>query len=91
MYLAITVLAFLTHSYSCSFVCPASKMRMKIDSKKYGAGPAAFKKLYEDFLLVFDNCYAYNPPDGEVIEEAARVFALLPEAFASAAQAVAKR
>ena len=67
------------------------KMRDKIEGKEYGTGPEAFKKLYEDFLLVFDNCYAYNPPDGEVIEEAARMFALLPESFASAAVAVAKR
>ena len=66
-------------------------MRDKIEGKEYGTGPEAFKKLYEDFLLVFDNCYAYNPPDGEVIEEAARMFALLPESFASAAVAVAKR
>ena len=67
------------------------KMREKIESKKYGAGPEAFKKLYEDFLLVFDNCYAYNPPDGEVLEEAARLFGLLPECFAAAAVAVTKR
>ena len=68
-----------------------SKMREKIDNKEYGSGSEAFKKLYEDFLLVFDNCYAYNPADGEVVEEAARMFGLLPEAFASAAVAVSKR
>lgn len=67
------------------------KMREKIENKKYGAGPEAFKKLYEDFLLTFDNAYAYNPSEGEVIDEAARLFGLLPEAFASAAAAVAKR
>ena len=66
-------------------------MREKVENKEYGTGPEAFKNLYEDFLLVFDNCYAYNPPDGEVLPEAARIFSLLPEAFASAAVAVAKR
>lgn len=67
------------------------KMREKVEKKEYGCGAEAFKGLYEDFLLVFDNCYAYNPPDGEVLPEAARIFSLLPETFASAAAAVAKR
>jgi hypothetical protein len=65
-------------------------MREKVESKKYGQGDEAFQKLYEDFLLTFDNCYAFNSPDGEVVEEAARIFALLPETFATAAATVAK-
>ena len=67
------------------------RMREKIETKNYGAPAEAFKNLYEDFLLVFDNCYAYNDIDGEVVEEAARVFGLLPTAFAEAAQAVLKK
>ena len=43
------------------------KMRAKIDGKEYGAGPEAFKNLYEDFLLVFDNCYAYAPSFAELM------------------------
>jgi hypothetical protein len=39
----------------------------------------------------FDNCYAYNDEFSEVTEEAARLFGLLPEAFAEAAVAVAKK
>ena len=68
-----------------------SKMREKVESKAYGIGSEAFKKLYEDFLLVFDNCYAYNDAEGEVIQEAARVFGLLPESFATSAAAVLKK
>lgn len=67
-------------------------MRDKVERKEYGTGDSkSFKKLYEDFLLVFDNCALYNPDDGEVVEEAARILGLLPEAFVSAAVAVSKR
>ncbi|CAB9497972.1 CHD3-type chromatin-remodeling factor CHR7 [Seminavis robusta] len=64
-----------------------SRMKQKIEKKQYGS---SFKKLYEDFLLVFDNCYAYNDADGDVVKEAARLFGLLPEAFATAASHAAK-
>ena len=67
------------------------RMREKIETKTYGAPAEAFKNLYEDFLLVFDNCYAYNDTDGEVVQEAARVFGLLPTAFAEAAQTVLRK
>ena len=61
------------------------RMREKVETKAYGAPPDAFEKLYEDFLLIFDNCYAYNDADGEVVQEAARILGLLPVAFAEAA------
>ena len=63
-----------------------SKMKEKVDKKEY----STFKDLYEDFLLVFDNCYTYNDLSGEVVEEAARLFGLLPETFATAARAALK-
>ena len=65
-------------------------MRKKVDAGDYGdSSPAA--SLFEDFLLVFDNCNLYNPADSEVAEEAARILGLLPEAYASACNAVSKR
>lgn len=67
------------------------RMREKVETKAYGTPPDAFEKLYEDFLLIFDNCYAYNDADGEVVQEAARIFGLLPVTFAEAASHVLKK
>jgi hypothetical protein len=65
-----------------------SKMETKIESGAYGSGSKAAAALYEDFLLVFDNCASYNDDDGEVYEEASRVFGLLPETFAGCCRSV---
>lgn len=67
-----------------------STMRSKIEKKEYGQGNEAFEKFYKDFLLTFDNCHLYNDDQGEVVNEAARLFGLLPESFAAAAAAVVK-
>jgi len=66
-----------------------SKMNTKIERGSYGSGSKATAALYEDFLLVFENCSFYNDDDGEVVEEAARLFALLPETYALACCTVA--
>jgi hypothetical protein len=66
-------------------------MMTKVDKRDYGRGDVASAALYEDFLLVFDNCRLYNPEDSEVAEEAARILALLPESFAAACVAAAKK
>jgi hypothetical protein len=66
-------------------------MKSKIEKGEYGEGPEAATKLYEDFLLMFNNCNIYNDDDGEVIEEAARLFALLPETYAAACASVLKK
>jgi hypothetical protein len=66
-------------------------MLTKVDKKGYGRGDTAAAALYEDFLLVFDNCRLYNPEDSEVAEEAARILALLSEAFAAACVAASKK
>lgn len=66
-------------------------MMKKVDRKGYGRGSNAAAALYEDFMLVFDNCRLYNPEDSEVSDEAARILALLPEAFAAACIVAAKR
>lgn len=66
-------------------------MMTKVDKKDYGRGDTAAAALYEDFLLVFDNCRLYNPEDSEVAEEAARILALLPESFAAACVTASKK
>jgi hypothetical protein len=66
-------------------------MMKKVEDRDYGRGDAAAAGLYEDFVLVFDNCLLYNPDDSEVGEEAARILSLLPEAFAAACAAAAKK
>jgi hypothetical protein len=66
-------------------------MMTKVDKKDYGRGDTAAAALYEDFLLVFDNCRLYNPEDSEVAEEAARILALLSESFAAACVAASKK
>lgn len=57
-------------------------MRKKITEGDYGSGQDAAAGLYEDFLLLFDNCALYNEEGGDVADEAARLLGLLPEAFA---------
>ena len=66
-------------------------MKKKINAGDYGEGNAASAALYEDFVLVFNNCALYNPEDSEVSEEAARVLGLLPEAYATVCTAVMKK
>jgi hypothetical protein len=66
-------------------------MMTKVDKKDYGRGDTAAAALYQDFLLVFDNCRLYNPEDSEVAEEAARILALLAESFAAACVAASKK
>lgn len=60
-----------------------SKMRSKAEKGEYGEGSEAAGKFYDDFLLMFENCSLYNEDDGEVTEEAARIFFLVPETYAT--------
>jgi len=66
-----------------------SKMRQKVENNRYGVGSKAAASLYNDFLLVFDNCRKFNEADSEVTEEATRLFGLLPETYSVACTAVA--
>ena len=68
-----------------------SKMKNKIEEGIYGSGSRAAAAFYEDFLLVFENCFLYNDDEGDVVEEAARLFALLPETYALACTAIASK
>ena len=58
-------------------------MKLRVENGDYGEGSKAASKLYKDFLLMFENCAAYNDDEGEVLEEAARLLALVPETYAA--------
>ena len=66
-------------------------MHKKVEEGVYGEGTEAAIKFYEDFLLMFDNCALYNDEEGEVMEEAARIFGLVPETYAAACKSIAKK
>lgn len=59
-----------------------STMKSKVMKGEYGEGSAAAAKLYEDFLLVFENCYQFNNGEGEVVEEAMSVLKAMSLTFA---------
>jgi len=63
----------------------------KLEDGSYGKGSEALSRLYEDYLLVFDNCALYNDTGSEVSDEAARVMKLLPEVFAMALASVKEK
>jgi hypothetical protein len=66
-------------------------MRTNVDSGAYGRGSDAVLRLFDDFMLVFDNCARYNDKDGEVGLEASHMLGLLPEVFAEACSFVARK
>jgi hypothetical protein len=68
-----------------------STMKKKLESSTYGHGNDAIVAFYKDFLLMMDNCRQYNNDDSDVTEEAARIFAQIPEQFGSAELAVLKK
>jgi hypothetical protein len=68
-----------------------AKMKTKVEQDLYGEGSTAAATFYRDFLLMFDNCNIYNDDDGEVIEEAARLFALVPEIYSGACMSLLKK
>lgn len=63
-------------------------MRAKVDGGGYGKKDQA-GKLYDDFLLAFDNCKEFNG-EGEVFEEAGKVLKALPVVFAKACDEVVR-
>jgi hypothetical protein len=67
------------------------RMKEKVEEGLYGDGSAAAAALYGDFLLVFDNCRLYNDDDSDVTAEAARILALVPEAYVSSCAAAQKK
>jgi Bromodomain len=68
-----------------------AKMKDKLAKGVYGNGSEAASALYEDFVLVFDNCILFNSEDSEVTREASRILGHLPESFASACLTIARR
>jgi hypothetical protein len=67
------------------------RMKEKVEEGLYGDGSGAASALYADFLLVFDNCRLYNDEDSDVTEEAARILALVPEAYVSSCAAAHRK
>jgi Bromodomain len=68
-----------------------STMKTKVDDAAYGQGNDAVEAFYKDLLLMMDNCRLFNDDDSDVTEEAARIFAQLPELFGTAELAVLKK
>jgi hypothetical protein len=68
-----------------------STMKSKVEKGKYGEGKNAAARFFKDILLMFDNCRLYNDDDGEVIDEAARIFALVPELYGEACASILKK
>jgi hypothetical protein len=66
-------------------------MLKKVKKNSYGKGSKAAAKLYNDFLLVFDNCMTYNEEDGEIAEEASRILGFVPETYVNACLSVLGR
>jgi len=66
-------------------------IKRKLDNGEYGSGSTAAALLYNDFMLVMDNCALYNDGNKEVIDEAARLLGLLPCAYASSCSSVAAK
>lgn len=63
-----------------------STMRNKLESGKYNKDGVA--GLYEDLMLIMNNCIKFNGKGDEITDEAARVMALLPGIFAASCAAV---
>jgi len=66
-------------------------MRDKVISGRYDILSDSYQGLYEDFLLVMDNCALYNGDNEEIMEEAARLLGLLPSAFTIACVSIARK
>jgi hypothetical protein len=62
------------------------KIMLKTVSGHYSGSNGTFQ-LFADLLLMFDNCALYNEGNGEIMDEASRLLALLPEVFAEACTA----
>jgi len=57
-------------------------MRLKIKDNIYCLGSEGIMELFNDYVLIFDNCIKYNGADSDVGREASRVFSYLPVVFA---------
>jgi len=64
-------------------------MQQKIDTGAYGSGSDGAQTLFEDFLLVMDNCALYNEDNNEVLEEATKLLGLGLVVYAQACVTVA--
>jgi len=60
--------------------------KLKTNEYKYSAN--GMSQIYQDFLLVMDNCALYNDGNDEILREAARLMGILPIAYAEACEKV---
>lgn len=63
-------------------------MKYNLENGIYGENAELLANLFDDFLLILDNCGLYNDAGSEVAIEAARVMGHLPETFANACTAI---
>lgn len=56
-------------------------MLSKVEQGDYASNS---KGLYDDFLLIMKNCALYNDDNEEIVEEAARLLAMLPLVYSEA-------
>ena len=59
-------------------------MMKKAESGRYAFASKGMSRVYNDFLLVMDNCALYNDDNDEILGEAARLLGILPIVFAEA-------
>lgn len=64
-------------------------MMTKVEEGRYGNSDIG--RVFEDFLLVLDNCALYNDGNDEVTNEAARLLGILPETYAKACVGILKQ
>lgn len=64
-------------------------MLTKLGKGMYGKNDLS--RVYEDFLLVLDNCSLYNEGHDEILAEATRLLSILPETYAKACAAVSQQ
>ena len=64
-------------------------MAKKLESGSYGNN--GIDQVYEDFLLVLDNCALYNEDNEEILDEAATLLGVLPVTYAKACVAIQQK
>jgi len=59
-------------------------MMHKVEDGKYELNANGMSDLYDDFLLIMDNCKLYNEDNDIILREAARVLGVLPTVYTEA-------
>lgn len=59
-------------------------MMTKAEEGSYSSKSKGMSQIYQDFLLVMNNCALYNDDNDEILGEAARLMGMLPIVYAEA-------